>query len=61
MKEVTFKIEYGGSCDVLDAIESCNQALEDAGIPVEFVIDDNEHDGFEVVTLKAVEDIEYDA
>ncbi len=53
MKEVAFNIEYEGSMDVINTIKSCNEALKQSGVPVEFIIDDNEHDGYELVTLKS--------
>ena len=56
MEDVTFRVEYGSSTDVLDAINSCNDALKKAGILVEFVVDDDEHDGFELVTLTSLKD-----
>jgi hypothetical protein len=54
MKEVTFNIEYEGSMDVINTIENCNKALKEADVPVEFIIDDNEHDGYEVIILKNI-------
>jgi hypothetical protein len=54
MKEVTFKVEYDGfSMDVRNAVTSCSKALKDAGVPFVFEVGNNEHDGFEMVTLKS--------
>ena len=54
MKEVIFNIDYEGIMDVINTIENCNKALKEADVPVEFIIDDNEHDGYEVIILKNI-------
>ena len=52
MKEVIFNIDYEGIMDVINTIENCNKALKEAGVPVEFVIDRNEHTGYDEIKLK---------
>lgn len=45
-------IDYDDSMVVVNAIEGVNEALVKAGIPWEFVSDDQPHDGQEVYYLK---------
>jgi hypothetical protein len=46
-----FRIEYGDSCDVINAIETINEELKKAGIIARVEIDSNPHDGFELCTI----------
>ena len=46
----TFRIEYDDQ--VFDIIAKVNEALESHGL--EFVFDENEHDGFEICALRII-------
>lgn len=48
---MSFKIEYGDSCDLYNAIESCNDELKKQGYPIHFQFDNQPHDGFDICEL----------
>lgn len=48
---MSFKFVYSDSCDVMNIVEAINDELKKEGYPIHFEFDNQEHDGFEIVTL----------
>ena len=51
MSEMKIRCNYGYSCDMINAIENISNALKQIGANVTVELENEEHDGYEVVII----------